>query len=121
MTNLLYNYYSTSHPPKQQDGGLMIYKAGWKPYRLPSQAGGSFLSVLKSMAKSLTPIAKSLKPVAEKVGKKLIKIGVHSLKDWAERKNLNEAIQDNLRQAGIESANAVEQYIDSPQQQEGSG
>ena len=63
----------------------------------------------------MAPLAKALKPVAAKVGKKLIKIGVHTLKDWVQQKNLNDAIQDNLRHAGVETANEVEQHINESQ------
>ena len=70
---MLYNFYSVPRY-RSQDGGLMIYKSGWHPYRIPQQqAGGSFLSALTSTAssvgKALKPLAKTLKPVAAKVGK----------------------------------------------------
>ena len=132
LPNLLYQYYSLPRH-HSQDGGLMIYKSGWRPYRnLQQQQGGSFLSGLGSFLKSgaqavgkvAAPLAKTLKPVAAKVGKKLIKIGMHTLKDWAQQKNLNDAIQDNLHHAGVETATEVEQHLDAPteeQQQHGSG
>ena len=58
-------------------------------------------------------IGKAVKTVAPVVGKKLVKIGMRSLKDWANQKQLNEAIQSNLRQAATETA---DEYLDAPKQ-----
>ena len=109
-----YNYYSIGRS-KPQNGGLLICKSGWCPYK--HQYAGSFLSgltsALKTTGKVLAPMAKALKPVAAKVGKKLTKISMNTLKDWAEHKNMNDAIQDNLWCAGIETANEVQEHIDA--------
>ena len=40
-----------------------------------------------------------------------MKIGMRSLKDWANQKQLNEAIQANLRQVANETA---DEYLDKP-------
>ena len=80
-----------------------------------------------ALGRAAVPLACALKPVVAKVGKKLIKIGIHTLKDWAQNKSINDAVQENLRCAGIETANEIEQSVDGtppviePETQEGSG
>ena len=60
-------------------------------------------------------IETAVKTVAPVVGKKLVKIGMRSLKDWANQKQLNEAIQSNIRQAATETA---DEYLDAHLKQE---
>ena len=109
--DLLYGYYSVPRP-KTQDGGMLIYRSGWRPYRNKNQQGGSFLSTIKGWFEK----AKNyFKPVASNVGKKLINIGVGTLKDWAQEKNLNEAIKDNLHQAGIDAVGDIKQHLEKQQ------
>ena len=112
MGDSVYKYYSQPH--KQAGGSYTPYKSGWRPYQ--SQAGRGFLSSLGSFLKPMaTSAAKNIgtavKTVAPVVGKKLMKIGMRSLKDWAQQKQLNEAIQANLRQAATETA---DEYLDKP-------
>ena len=108
----LFDYYSKPH---RQSGGMMMYKAGWKPYESGrQQTGNGFLSSLGSFLKPMATnaaknIGKAVKTVAPVVGKKLVKIGMRSLKDWANQKQLNEAIQSNLKQVASETA---DDYLD---------
>jgi len=111
--DLLYDYYSKPH---KQSGGMKMYKAGWKPNESGRQTGNGFLSSLGSFLKPMATnaaknIGKAVKTVAPVVGKKLVKIGMRSLKDWANQKQLNEAIQSNLRQAATETA---DEYLEKP-------
>jgi hypothetical protein len=120
-------YYSQPHQP-QAGGSFTTYKSGWRPYQ--SQNGRGFLSSLGSWLKPMAStaaknIGRAVKTVAPVVGKKLMKIGMRSLKDWANQKQLNEAIQANLRQTAAETA---DQYLDTgevgggpPEKQTGSG
>ena len=103
-------YYSQGH---QSGGSFTTYKSGWRPYQ--SQNGRGFLSSLGSWLKPMAStaaknIGRAVKTVAPVVGKKLMKIGMRSLKDWANQKQLNEAIQANLRQTAAETA---DQYLDT--------
>ena len=112
MGDSIYKYYSQPH--KQTGGSFTPYKAGWRPYQ--SQSGHGFLSSLGSFLKPMATsaaknIGNAVKTVAPVVGKKLVKIGMRSLKDWAGQKQLNEAIQANLRQAASETA---DEYLDKP-------
>jgi adenylosuccinate synthase len=69
-----------------------------------------------SAAKNIGTAVKTVAPV---VGKKLMKIGMRSLKDWAQQKQLNEAIQSNLRQVANETA---DDYLEpQPAAQAGNG
>ena len=114
MSDSIYDFYSH---PQQQRGGLMVYKAAWRPFGSspPSdsavqQVGNGFLSSLGSFLKPLAisgtkTVGKAIKTVAPVVGKKLMKIGMRILKDYANQRNLNDAIQANLRQPAAETAN----------------
>ena len=119
MGDSVYKYYSQPH--KQAGGSYTPYKSGWRPYQ--SQSGRGFLSSLGSFLKPMaTSAAKNIgtavKTVAPVVGKKLMKIGMRSLKDWASQKQLNEAIQPNLRQVANETA---DDYLEPPPAQSGNG
>ena len=115
--DIISDYYSKSH----QRGGLLVYKSGWRPYGhvpVTRQAGNGFLTSLGSMLKPMATsaaknIGKAVKTVAPVVGKKLLKIGMRSLKDWASQRQLDDAIQSNLRRAATETA---DEYLgDQPQ------
>ena len=118
-TDSLFDYYSKPH---KQSGEMMMYKAGGKPYESGRQTGNEFLSSLGSFLKPMATnaaknIGKAVKTVAPVVGKKLVNIGMQSLKDWANQKQLNEATQSNLRQAATETA---DEYLDKqPEPQTG--
>ena len=120
MGDSIYKYYSQPH--LQAGGSFTPYKAGWRPaYRSQSGRGwmSSLGSFLKPMATSAAKnIGNAVKTVAPVVGKKLVKIGMRSLKDWANQKQLNEAIQSNLRQAASETA---DEYLDKAPAQTGNG
>lgn len=134
IADIIADYYSKPH----QRGGLMVYKSGWKPYgstKTPYyQEGNGFLtslgSLLKPMASSAAKnIGKAVKTVAPVVGKKLLKIGMRSLKDWASQRQLDDAIRSNMRRVAGETANeyledAPGEELDQPQKvppQSGSG
>ena len=118
MGDSIYNYYSQPH--RQTGGSFTPYKAGWRP---AYQSGRGWMSSLGNFLKPMATnaaknIGKAVSTVAPVVGKKLVKIGMRSLKDWANQKQLNEAIQSNLRQAASETA---DEYLDKPPAQTGNG
>ena len=114
MGDRIFDYYLRSRV-QQYGGNMVIYKAGWKPH-YQQQGGSGPHGFLSSLSSFLKPLASSAaKNVGRAVksgycgGKKLMKIGMQSLKDWAIQKQLNEAIQANLRSVAAETA---DEYAD---------